>query len=131
MPSATIEVASHSQESDACSKNIFPEILDTALGLALVELQGTLHMPIQDSLHIGKIHIEGKNAYLFLGNHQRLEGKVEDLKTPLGILTRKSEAETKITQEKGASGGTAIEIVEIITKKIVFNKRPEHLVLGS
>lgn len=116
--------------------NPLPQLLHTPAGLALLELQGTINLPIQDSgsaapINIGRLDFPDykpdslafdpsstawmKCVYLFVGQHQRLTGEVKKLPRAMGVVRR-----------TGAEQGREdLEIVEVVKYKIVFSSRPE------
>ncbi|KAK7202740.1 Ctf8-domain-containing protein [Myxozyma melibiosi] len=126
MPSATLSVTRPSIPSSIPN---LPQVLQTPSGLALVEIQGTLHLSTTSSSSsdpLGRLVFEKSTVWLYIGNHQRMEGAVVDLKPPVGLLRRQITDDGK--GEHGAPDGEAVEIVEVIRKKIVFSTRPEPLV---
>ena len=62
-----------------------------------------------------------KKVYLYVGKHQRLTGEVKKLAKPLGVVRRKSRAEA----EGQAEHRDELEIVEVVSWKVVFSSRPE------
>jgi chromosome transmission fidelity protein 8 len=113
-----------------------PQLLQTPSGLAIVEIQGTVNAPTNDSAPIGKLmfpHYDSQNptedtswqkrVYLYVGKHQRLTGEVKKLAKPLAVV-RRQEFQTAI---QGTSNNTddALEIAEIVYYKILFSSRPE------
>ncbi|KAK9385026.1 Ctf8-domain-containing protein [Lipomyces mesembrius] len=128
MPSATfafnMRTATHESSSD------FPQVLRTPTGLALIEIQGTLHtgQPSSDTSELGKLTFDGKTAWLWIGDHQRMEGSIVDLNPPFGVLRRVTRKQSEMEEENGSPDGTAVEIVEVIRKKILFTSRPEPIV---
>ncbi|KAK9450436.1 putative sister chromatid cohesion protein ctf8 protein [Limtongia smithiae] len=112
---------------------ILPQIFETPQGFALLEIQGTLHYPDSSDapqLEIGKLTVDGTRAWIWIGEHQRMEGRVVDLQPPLGILRRASLTDSDAPSENGSPDGVAVEIVDIIKKKLVFTTRPEPMVRG-
>ena len=125
-------------------QNPLPQILHTPAGLALLEIQGTIHAPLPEStnsLEVGQLQFplyngndnggnEGpwmKKVYLYVGKHQRLTGEIKKLAKPIVILD-------KDTEEGGASNDlispdgqdqARLNIVAIIKHKILFSSRPE------
>ena len=144
MPSVTIHPLS-SDRLESCSHvpNPLPHVLQTPAGLAILEIQGTIHMPdatvgshSNDSNEgrttpIGRLVFPDyvrddptdskawmKRVHLYVGRHQRLTGYVKKLANPMAILRRKTELHPT------AAGGE-LEIAEIIYYKILFSSRPE------
>lgn len=125
--------------------NPLPQLLQTPSGLALVELQGTIHVPPatgQDNdrmtdehdqsiaTPVGKLLFPAyspsnpkddtawmKHVYLYVGKHQRLTGEVKKLSKPMGIMRKRVKANSEDADE--------LEIVEVVKHKIVFSQRPE------
>jgi chromosome transmission fidelity protein 8 len=64
---------------------------------------------------------DGKSVWAYIGEHQRMRGEVKKLKTPLGVLRRKTVGNPP---SEGVEG-EELEIVEIIKYKILFSERPE------
>lgn len=75
---------------------------------------------IRNAVRFGKLELDddGQNATLFISTSQRLVGKVETLDPPLGVL--------RINKNRKESELNSIpsEIVDVITKKVVFRFRP-------
>lgn len=156
MPSATLVPSKHTTELSS----ILPQILKTPSGVALVELQGTVHRgqkPLaKSSLEldlgneedhngmeedndnsgphlVGTIDFgdDGKSATLIVGKHQRLIGKIVKLKNPLAVLQMAGPDVSELgpTQlSQGAVDNVDIPIIEVVTHKVVFDKRPEPVV---
>lgn len=127
------------------TQNPFPPLLQTPSGLAILEIQGTIHAPTlqdaddepngeitqkEDTISIGKLvfpyyspsnPVEDtawmKRVYMYIGKHQRMTGEVKKLQKALAILKRK-ESEQPDAQEE-------LEIVDIAKYKIIFSQRPE------
>lgn len=127
----------------AGSPNPLPQLLQTPSGLAILEIQGTIHIPQaktdeangdQEPGHeatlIGKLMFPYYNSnspsedtawmkrvYLYVGKHQRLTGEVKKLPKAWAVLRKRdSEQDT---------AGQQLEIVDIVKYKIVFSQRPE------
>ncbi|KAL5634719.1 hypothetical protein ACGC1H_002680 [Rhizoctonia solani] len=86
--------------------------------LFLLEMQGKLEVEgSKEGGFVGVLGLDDSDKVtLRIGVHH-LEGKIASLPKPLGILTKhKSDA------------GTTYEITEIVTKKIIFTKRPTPIV---
>ncbi|KAK9358115.1 putative sister chromatid cohesion protein Ctf8 [Lipomyces starkeyi] len=130
MPSATF--AFNMRPATNESSSYFPQVLRTPTGLALIEIQGTLHttQPSSDSTpsELGKLTFDGKTTWLWIGDHQRMEGSIVDLNPPFGVLRRVTRKQSEMEEENGSPDGTAVEIVEVIRKKILFTSRPEPIV---
>lgn len=139
MPAIDIHSLNPNREPPA--SNPLPSMLQTPSGLAMVEVQGTIHMPAPDDQAtgnaedtlVGKLVFPNysaqqsledqawmKRVYLYIGKHQRLTGEVKKLPKPLGILRKKS-----VTELEKAQTDEQLEICEIVKYKIVFSQRPE------
>jgi chromosome transmission fidelity protein 8 len=78
---------------------------------------------------------DGRRVFLFVGKHQRLAGEVKKLAKPIAVMRRRGSIVTGPTSNDHEMGGTAqnpassqdLEIVEIITQKILFANRPEPI----
>ena len=130
-------------------KDPLPQLIQTPSGLALLEIQGTVHasfpQPSADAespsrapvrTKIGRLEFplfdaftakaEGKwmnKVYLYVGKHQRLTGEVKKLPKALAVI-RKREVGKEQDGEEGV-GGEELEIAEIVKWKILFAGRPE------
>ena len=130
-PSESVEARSHIE-------NPLPRLLQTPAGLAILELQGTIHTPDSSeesdsvesiqTIPIGRLVFPDyvkddssgsqawmKRVYLYVGRHQRLTGEVKKLANPMAVLRRIQSAAT----------GDELEIADIIYYKILFAFRPE------
>jgi chromosome transmission fidelity protein 8 len=116
-------------------QNPLPQLLHTPSGLAIVEIQGTIHTPDASNADddasqlpdtkIGNLEFPNYNennpedtawmklAYLYVGKNQRMTGQVKKLPKAIAILQRKE------------IGADDLQITEIIKYKIVFSQRPE------
>lgn len=134
MPSVSIDPPSREAKHESPS-NPLPQLLQTPSGLAILEVQGTIHIPpvatsdddldLVSDTSVGNLIFPDYNAanpndtawmklvYLYIGKNQRLTGQVKKLPRAIGVLRRKE------------SGGEALEIAEIIKYKVVFSSRPE------
>lgn len=132
MPSIPIHIPK--QSSNAPSP--LPQLLQTPGGLALVEIQGTIHVPNPDDTsdptqnQVGRLVFPlydaslppedvawMKRVELFVGKHQKLTGEVRKLPKPYGILRKMEISEDKPEE--------SLEIVDIVKYKIIFSRRPE------
>lgn len=123
--------------------NPLPTLLQTPSGLALLELQGTINLPLSNEdedmeeavtkidpasafeTPIGKLMFPDystlnpddtkwmKRAYLYVGRYQRMTGEVKKLPLPIAVL------------QKHPSESEELEVVEIVRYKILFKNRPE------
>jgi hypothetical protein len=128
--------------------NVLPQLLHTPAGLALLEMQGSINLPtpgLIDSLDdaavasspaatpIGRLVFSDycataasgtawrERVYLYVGRHQRLTGTVKELPRAIAILRRTG---LPLTDDEDEAPH-ALEIVQIIKWKIIFNQRPE------
>ena len=141
MPSLSVHPPSGRPEEPSAA-NPLPQLLQTPSGLALLELQGTIHIPPvpehdgdgnptdDTATLVGKLIFPAhsasnapddtkwmKRVYLYVGKHQRLTGEVKKLSKPMGIMRKREKVNSDDTDE--------LEIVEIVKHKIVFSTRPE------
>ncbi|KIW22426.1 uncharacterized protein PV07_12313 [Cladophialophora immunda] len=144
MPAVVLRPAAPSQETNGTNLNPLPSLLHTPSGLAIVEIQGTIHGPFQNlatenadqsqAVHsIGRLEFplynpqdanEGKwmkKVYMYVGRHQRLTGEVKKLAKPLAVL-RKIDENDHMGDEQS---GEALEIVDVVKFKLLFSARPE------
>lgn len=141
------------------TSNPLPQILQTPSGLALLEIQGKIHvgnLPLirsSQDLHIvdedqdnsnvvnsgdyrklGSLEFadNGKDVNMIIGKHQRLRGKVTELKVPLAVLKMDGLSSVQSGSQRTQSGNTqsvkTVPVLEIIKYKILFNTRPEPVV---
>ncbi|KAF2256994.1 hypothetical protein BU26DRAFT_33509 [Trematosphaeria pertusa] len=132
------------------TENPLPPLLHTPTGLALLELQGTIHFPPPTasplpSTQVGKLvfplynpALNGpddtkwmKRVYFYVGQNQRMTGEVKKLGKPFAVI-RKRETYGEDVDVGGVEGGREgkrakeeVEVVEIVRWKIVFSSRPE------
>ncbi|QDS73806.1 hypothetical protein FKW77_005979 [Venturia effusa] len=126
------------------TSNPLPNLLQTPSGLALIELQGTIHVPTSTAEEmdvenaecktdapVGELvfpHYSSTNptsdttwmkrVHLYIGQSQRMTGEVKKLPRPIGVMRKKP----------GFEGGQEeLEIVDIVRHKIVFLTRPEPI----
>lgn len=141
----------HARAVDTATSPL-PTLLQTPAGLALIEIQGTIHAPSQidfpstqddtttTSLQVGRLEfplydgrdaVEGvwmRKVYLYIGKHQRLSGEVKKLPKPLLILAKdETPARSMIdASEVGSSPQQEhLNILAVIKYKILFASRPE------
>ena len=117
-----------------------PQTVQTPAGLALLELQGIINLP-KDSegeplndFNFGRLVFPDykpgaigsgwmKRVYLYIGQHQRLNGEVKKLPKAMAVIRRKQGVSE---QENGDDAGSdELEIVDIIKYKLMFAGRPE------
>ena len=134
-----------SNPSGIDSRNPFPQLLQTPSGLAILEIQGTIHVPTlqdaederngktvdeEETTSIGKLVFPYyspsnpaedttwmKRVYMYIGKHQRMTGEVKKLPKAMAILKRK--------ESEQESGQEELEIIDIVKHKIIFSQRPE------
>lgn len=140
-------------ESDERVANSLPSLLSTPSGLAIVEIQGTIHAPFpsisDDSpassptqTSVGHLEFPDydsaapddtkwmKRVYLYVGQHQRLVGEVKKLPKALAVLRKREAGENGAASRNGQgededSHQDALEIAEVVKYKILFQGRPE------
>lgn len=115
------------------------DIITTPFGLTILELQGVLNLPKEaanndnnaikvegtyDAVKFGKLHFDENNkskVTLYIGNSQRLEGSIESLNPPLGVLKIPTPAnsENADNEQNGP-----VSMIDIIKHKLVFRHRP-------
>lgn len=145
MPKIPVHPPSASSCDSNRTQNPFPPLLQTPSGLAILEIQGTIHVPTlqdtedepnediaqkEEATSIGKLVFPYYNpnnpaeetgwmkcVYMYIGKHQRMTGEVKKLPKALAILKRK-ESEQQDGQEE-------LEVVDIAKYKIIFSQRPE------
>ena len=150
MPSITLPTScSQTSVADTQANNPLPQLLQTPSGLALLEIQGTIHAPFpqpsfdDDSsattpvqTNIGRLEFplydssaadtDGKwmkKVYLYIGKHQRLTGEVRKLPKAIAVIRKREANDEQDGEDEG--GGEELEIAEIIRWKILFAGRPE------
>ena len=106
--------------------NPLPHLLQTPSGLALLEIQGTLHTPIPDlnsdesdpvltETQVGRLVFPlynpkspdhenqswMKRVYLYVGKHQRLTGEVKKLPKPIAVIRKREVGATDMMDLDG------------------------------
>lgn len=67
-----------------------------------------------------------RQAYLYVGQHQRLTGEVKKLPKALGIVRRRpGGGNSGVGKGEGEGEEEQLEVVEVVKYKIVFSSRPE------
>jgi len=152
MPSIPLYPPTHtsSKTTATTTNNPLPPLLQTPLGLAILEIQGELNIPqsassSETSLQIGSLAFpllttsddlgasEGpwmKKVWLHVGQNQRLTGEVRKLVKPVGLVRRRVKSGNDGDgEEEGRSGerGEELEIMEIVRFKVFFGARPEFV----
>jgi len=148
MPAISLHPPSHPLDPSSTTNNPLPPLLKTPLGLAILEIQGTLNIPTpasssETSLQIGSLSFpllttsddngksEGpwmKKVWLYVGQNQRLTGEVRKLVKPVGLVRRRVRSgggEGGEEGEEGRDGAEELEIMEIVRYKVFFGARPE------
>ena len=139
MPSISVHLP---QPSAPTTPNPLPNLLHTPSGLAIVEIQGTIHAPDVDESADPSQNIVGKlvfpfydaslppedtawmkRVYLYVGKHQRMTGEVKKLAKPLAVIRRRDISNGAENPSAGDDG--ELEIAEIVYYKILFAHRPE------
>ncbi|ETN37964.1 uncharacterized protein HMPREF1541_07587 [Cyphellophora europaea CBS 101466] len=152
MPAVTLHLEPSHQAHYAVAKSL-PTLLSTPSGVAIVEIQGTIHAPfpspeddpssaLPTQTAIGHLDFPDydpmtpddtkwmKKAYLYVGRNQRLVGEVKKLAKPIAVLRKRgvgeSEGEMDRRQQKGEKlDQEALEILEVVKFRILFQGRPE------
>jgi chromosome transmission fidelity protein 8 len=147
MPTIPLHLSSALPPSS--SPNPLPPLLHTPSGLALLEIQGTIHFPTPapstPSTHVGELvfpyHnplLHGpddtkwmKRVYLYIGENQRMTGECKKLVQPMAVVRRRGEdgdVDMGDGEREGGKEGSheeELEIIEIVRYKVVFSHRPE------
>ncbi len=148
MPSVPIRVVgSASRAAYGSGTSPLPCLLQTPSGLAIVEIQGTIHAPFQSSgdvsgqtietTPIGRLEFpsfdpkepgEGKwmkKVYLYVGKHQRLTSEIKKLAKPLAVIRKPDYADLTGNHSSRDHPDEELEIVDIVKFKLLFSGRPE------
>ncbi|KAL8868967.1 MAG: hypothetical protein Q9174_004625 [Haloplaca sp. 1 TL-2023] len=129
-------------------QNPLPQLLQTPSGLAILELQGTINIPLlnkekasdaeaqSSSTAVGRLVFPNydpddvtestswmKRVHLYVGQHQRLTGEVKKLSSPLAVIRRKQAPHSD--GEDTSAEVEELEIAEIIYYRVLFSSRPE------
>lgn len=126
-----------------------PSLLQTPAGLAIIEIQGTIHAPLPQlqtdgedtdtppqmvtQTPVGRLEFplfdaasddksEGpwmKKVHLYIGQNQRLNGEIKKLSKPLAVIANQTKSEA------GLDIPVELQIVEVVRYKILFSSRPE------
>ncbi|KAJ6286280.1 Ctf8-domain-containing protein [Bipolaris maydis] len=152
MPSIPIRIAP-SPPTPLPTENPLPQILHTPSGLALLEIQGTIHFPApasssEPSTQIGKLvfphynpEINGpsdtkwmKRVYMYIGKGQRMTGECKKLANPIAVLRKRvgedggEDVDMGDTEGEGKRGKEEeLEIVEVVRYRVIFSARPEPI----
>lgn len=110
-------------------------VVSSSVGLLLLDIQGELNLPMEHDLErdkhevalVDKIHNAikfGKLVFekdglrrvtLFIGESQRLLGKIDDLPKPVGVLR---------VQNMDTESSNKINLIDVVYKKVTFDQRP-------
>ena len=144
-----IELLVPAPEAPSSSPNPLPTLLQTPSGLAILEIQGTIHgtfpnLLLGDTNQAPTIHQIGrlefplynsqtpnddgkwmKKVYLYVGKYQRLTGEVKKLAKPLAVLRKVEQVNGELDGAAHGYGGEGLEIVDIVKFKLLFSGRPE------
>lgn len=144
MPS--IELVNRISTNPSSSQTTLPGLLQTPAGLAIIEIQGTIHLPSSDEsngIEVGRLDFplydkavhgdkEGawmKKARLYIGKHQVLSGEVKKLGKPLAVIAKDPDGSSTDPDEQRFENGRPksdrLSIVSIISYKVIFSSRPE------
>lgn len=130
--------------SEGSISNPLPELLQTPAGLAILEIQGSIHAPFADAAGVDGVRIghlefplydegsanlkEGpwmKRVYLYIGKNQRLSGEIKRLPKPLAVLSNKADSYADMSDNGGAHEFAQLNILAIVKYKLLFSSRPE------
>ena len=153
MPPIPLHPPSASRTPPSSLHSPLPGLLQTPLGLAILELQGTINFPTpgaaDQSSGLGKLVFpdydeardgdqEGrwmKRVWLHVG-YQRMAGELKKLEKPWAVVGRRR---ANASQAGGPAGSSAplaeqveeLEVREIVRWKILVNSRPEPVTLSG
>ena len=124
MPAVTLHAEPSEPPFDASILNPLPSLLQTPNGLALLEIQGTLHLPSPDQrqldsdaavgsgeLPVGRLEFPlcdaldtnstawMKRVYFYVGKHQRLTGEVKKLPRPIAVIRKRASTPPDVDME--------------------------------
>ncbi|KAI9158353.1 chromosome transmission fidelity 8 [Paramyrothecium foliicola] len=143
--SSSVKLYPPDRKSDTGASNPLPELLKTPAGLAILELQGIVNLPLGvdgepvPDVEVGRIDFPDydasaadgggsdwmKRVHLYVGQHQRLTGEVKKLPKAIAVVRRR---ENRVKQGSGGSyeeQGENLEVVEVVKYKLMFSNRPE------
>lgn len=102
-------------------------VISTAYGLCILEIQGVLNYPkevseeaqfitvndIHNAVKFGELIVDDTTSKvtLLVNNSQRLVGELQNLVTPLAVL-------------RVPNNEKSITMIDVIKKKLIFNQRP-------
>ena len=152
MPAVELRIPDFFGVRNGTDRNPLPSLLQTPSGLAIVEIQGTIHGPFQHPItdkpaqsptthQLGRLEFplyspqaifdDGKwmkKVYLYVGKHQRLTGEVKKLAKPLGVIRKvddRRDGSNESEVQVQEIEGEALEIVDVVKFKVLFSGRPE------
>lgn len=125
MPSVLLHTSSSTPSPVPPTQNPLPSLLRTPLGLAILEIQGTLHVPALDTdsvqasskddcseTLVGQLEFPYydatdpentawmKRVYFYVGKHQRLTGEVKKLARPIAIIRRRAPTTQAVSSDQ-------------------------------
>lgn len=130
-------------ENAGSISNPLPELLQTPAGLAILEIQGSIHAPFAnaagiDGVRIGHLEFplydkgsgdkEGpwmKRVHLYIGNNQRLSGEIKKLPKPLAVLSHNADPYADMSNIGSDHEIEQLNILAIVKYKLLFSSRPE------
>ncbi|KAK6371850.1 uncharacterized protein PV06_08445 [Exophiala oligosperma] len=133
-------------EVNGPSTDPLPTLLQTPSGLAILEMQGTIHGPFPhadetvtevQTIDVGRLEfplyntkepLEGKwmkKVYLYVGKHQRLTGEIKKLAKPLAVIQKVNPEDEVNGTPTATSTNEDLEVLEIVKYKLLFSGRPE------
>ena len=142
---------SGSPSSQLAAVNPLPPLIRTPSGFALLELQGTINLPLEDpdseekppEIPLGRFEFPDynpdaldpsgtawmKRVHFYVGRNQRLTGEVKKLPRAIAIIRRREGAGDDVEMKNAATGEQPedLEVVEIVKHKVVFSSRPEPM----
>ncbi|KAL9108779.1 MAG: hypothetical protein Q9227_006436 [Pyrenula ochraceoflavens] len=126
MPSVKLHAQPSQPPVETSVPNPLPDLLKTPHGLALIEIQGTLHLPSPGAEHseddesaelsetpVGRLEFPlhdsmdkesttwMKRVYLYVGKHQRLTGEIKKLPKPIAIIRKRPASSGDVDMESG------------------------------
>lgn len=140
---------SGSQSSQPAAVNPLPPLIQTPSGLALLELQGTINLPLGDpdsdekppEIPLGRFEFPDykpdaldpsstawmKRVHFYVGRNQRLTGEVKKLPRAIAVIRRCESAggDVEMKNVPASEQPEDLEVVEIVKHKLVFSSRPE------
>ena len=154
MPSVVLHPPERVCDAASPHDSALPSLLWTPAGIAIIEIQGSLHVAAQpsdesDDLDLAPIPVGRlvfplhnpnsttfdendtawmKKVYLYISKHQRLTGEVKKLGKPLAVIAKKAAGESyegEIDSESTEEQQEELQILEIVKYKILFSSRPE------